>query len=154
MKVVRVPGYVHVVPVVVIERTVRVPLDQVCSVAQVRDVVEVAAEGTKRGGRKGLKKTEGRKCKLIVFMMKNNTGSHTSGHYNLSCRNVITRAEKELHFSCLIFQPQEFPFLFIKDGVNCKSEAKLNMHMHFCQTDITINTHLNFSFPFALTPVT
>lgn len=55
VEIVSVSGYVHVVPVVVIQRTVRVSFDQVCSVAQVRDVVEVAGKGTKKGERRGLK---------------------------------------------------------------------------------------------------
>lgn len=40
-------------PVVVVKRTVGVALDQVCTVAQVRDVMEVAAGRTKKGRRKG-----------------------------------------------------------------------------------------------------
>lgn len=44
VQVVSVAGYVHVVPVVVVQRTVGVAFDQVRSVAQVGDVVQVAGE--------------------------------------------------------------------------------------------------------------
>lgn len=54
MEIVSVSGYVHVVPVVVIKRTVRVALNQVCSVAQVRDVVKVAREGKRKREGRGL----------------------------------------------------------------------------------------------------
>lgn len=52
MEIVSVSGYVHIVPVVVIERTVGVALDQVCSIAQVRNVMKVAREG-KREKKRG-----------------------------------------------------------------------------------------------------
>lgn len=49
MQIVRVPGNVHIVPVVVIKRTVGVALDQVRSVSQVRDVMKVAGEQMEKG---------------------------------------------------------------------------------------------------------
>lgn len=48
MQVVSVSGNVHIVPVVVVERAVRVAFDQVCAVAQVGDVMKVAGEEEKR----------------------------------------------------------------------------------------------------------
>lgn len=52
VQVVGVAGDVHVVPVVVVERAVGVALDQVSAVAQVGDVVQVAAAGREAGGRR------------------------------------------------------------------------------------------------------
>lgn len=52
VQVVGVAGDVHVVPVVVVERAVGVALDQVSAVAQVGDVVQVAAARREAGGRR------------------------------------------------------------------------------------------------------
>ena len=62
MEIVSVPGYVHVVPVVVIQRAVRVALDQVCPVAQVRYVVQVARAGHKERREEVVKKVRKEKA--------------------------------------------------------------------------------------------
>lgn len=59
VQVVSVAGYVHVVPVVVVQRTVGVAFDQVRSVAQVGDVVQVAGEREGGDGEKKARRSGG-----------------------------------------------------------------------------------------------
>lgn len=72
VQVVGVPGDVHVVPVVVVERTVGVAFDEVRAVAQVGDVVQVAGNDKEEMRRNGEKKTPRGGGFIICLLEKGN----------------------------------------------------------------------------------